>query len=611
MGQASINKKDKIISKQPIPVQFRWDIESMYKKEEEWQKDCLRLETLLTKLQELKPKFTCESTFLLNCLLLKDDILQLGQKIYTYAHMRKDEDNNDNLYQSIFYKASSLLVKVEKAFSFIEPGILSLKYSTLKKWLQNNNRLKIYEHYLEKIYRKKEHILTTEEENIIAQTGDMAHMFEYSFELLSYADISFPKIKDGKGRIIPITQSNFTTLLRDKEREIRKKAFKNYYKVYQEHRNIYAALLAGNIKKDQFYSSIRNFKDSLSSALFKDRIPTEVYSNLLDSVHQNINLLHRYSQLKRDYLHLDSLHMYDLYVPLTEKNLKIDYPEARSIVLESLKPLGNEYLSIIKKAFQERWIDVYENEGKTSGAYSTGSYDSKPFILMNYQGTLEDVYTLAHELGHSVHSHLINKNQPFIYSDVSIFLAEIASITNEVLLTYNLLNKAKNKKKKIIILNHYLEQFRTTFFRQVMFAEFELIIHQAQERGEALTADFFSQEYSNLNRFYYGKDVEIDDEINLEWARIPHFFYHYYVYQYATGFAVAIALSRKILDEGSPAAARYIDFLTRGSSDFPLSILKDIAIDPTTSGYLEATFDLFDKLLEQFQNIVKKISDVL
>jgi oligoendopeptidase F len=603
MGQTSDGRKDKTISK-PISKEFHWDIESLYKEAEEWQEDCLKLEGLLTELQEFKLRCTQEPGLFLNCLQLKDDIFQLAQKIYTYAHMRKDEDNNNSLYQSFFYQASSLLVKTEKALSFIEPAILSLECNTLKKWLQDNNDLKIYEHFLEKIYRRKEHILSPGEEKLIAQTGDMAQVFEYSFELLSYADLNFPKVKDEKGTIIPITQSNFTTLLRDKNRGFRKKIFQNYFKVYREHRNIYASLLAGNIKKDEFYSSVRNFKDSLSAALFKDRIPAEVYTNLLDSVQQNINLLHRYSQLKRDYLNLDNIHMYDLYVPLSEENLKIDYPEAQNIVLESLKPLGETYLSIIQEAFRERWIDVYESKGKTSGAYSTGSYGSKPFILMNYQGTLEDVYTLTHELGHSVHSYLINKRQPFIYSDTSIFLAEIASTTNEVLLTHNLLlHRLKNKKEKIIILNHFLEQFRTTFFRQVMFAQFELLLHQAQERGEALTADFLCQKYVDLNRFYYGEDVIIDDEISLEWARIPHFFYNFYVYQYATGFAVAIALSRKILEGGPSTAEKYIDFLARGSSDYPLSILKNIAIDPTASDYLQNTFTLFNNLLEQFQNI--------
>ena len=596
-------RKNKKISRSRIPGEFRWDIVSLYKSGKEWQKDCSKLDELLNRLSEFKHSFTEESGFFLEVLQLKDEILQLVQKIYTYAHMCKDEDNSNNLYQSFFYQASSLSVKAERSLSFIEPAILSLDYNKLKKWLQDKKNFQVYEHYLEKTCRKKEHTLTAGEEKIVAQTGDMSYMFEYSFELLSYADLSFPKIKDERGRIVPVTQSNFSTLLRDKNREVRKRAFKSYYKVYQKHRNIYAALLAGNIKKDQFYSSTRKYNNSLEAALFSEKIPREVYTGLLDFVHKKINLLHKYTQLKRDYLGLDQLHMYDIYAPLAEESSKIVYPEAQKIVLDSFKPLGDTYSAIVREAFQERWIDVYETKGKTSGAYSTGSYGSKPFILMNYQGTLEDVYTLAHELGHSVHSYLTNKNQPFIYSNIPIFLAEIASTTNEVLLTHYLLDKAKNKREKIVILNHFLEQFRTTFFRQVMFAEFELLIHQAQERGEAITADFLCQKYADLNHFYYGKDVIIDKEIHLEWARIPHFFYHYYVYQYATGFALAIALGQRILKEGIPVATRYIDFLKKGSSDYPLSVLKNIDINPVSNDYLDDALSQFSSLLEQFQNL--------
>ncbi|MDD4896126.1 MAG: oligoendopeptidase F, partial [Atribacterota bacterium] len=598
MAKAS-NKKSKIIPRSQISDKFRWDIDSLYEKDEQWQKDCLKIEELLSKLLALKPNFTREVDSFLKCLQLKDKISTLLQKIYTYAHMRKDEDNNNNIYQSFFYQASTLLVKAEESLSFIEPGILSLEQGKLKKWLQGNKQLKVYQHYLEDIYRKKEHILSPEEERIISRTGEMAQVFEYSFELLSYADLSFPKIRDKNGIITPITHSNFITLLRNKNREFRKKIFQGYYQTYQQHRNIYATLLAGSIKKDQFYSSIRKYKDSLEAALFKDNIPVKVYSNLLDLVHQNIHFLHKYMQLKCDYLDLDRLRMYDMYAPLIAETLTVDYPEAQNIILESLKPLGEVYLSIVKEGFRERWIDVYENEGKTSGAYSTGSYRSKPYILMNYQGTLEDVFTLTHELGHSVHSFLAHKDQPFIYSDISIFLAEIASTTNEVLLTYYLLSKLKNKREKIIILNHFLEQFRTTFFRQAMFAEFELLIHQAQEKGEALTADFLCQKYIDSNQFYYGENVIIDRAISMEWARIPHFFYHYYVYQYAIGFAVAIALTRKIIEDGSSVAARYLGFLKRGSSDYPISILKNTGIDPTSSGYLEDALSLFTGLLEQ------------
>ncbi len=517
--------------------------------------------------------------------------------------MKKDEDNGNTIYQSFFYQASNILVKVEKAVSFIDPGILSLEENKLKKWLYDNSELKIYQHYLESIYRKKGHILSPDIEKIIAQTGDMASIFEYSYELLSYADLNFPKIKNENKTLVPITHNNLTTLLRSSKRDFRKKVYKAFYKVYKDHSNIYATLLAGNLKKDHFYSSVRNYKDSLESALFKNNIPEAVYTNLIEVVHKNVHLLHKYVSLKAEYLDLENIHMFDMYAPLVEDTLTIDYLEAQEIVLESLKPLGKSYLKIIKEAFKERWIDVYENIGKTGGAYSSGSYGSKPFILMNYHNTMEDVFTLAHELGHSVHSYLINKNQPFIYSDVSIFLAEIASTTNEVLLTHYLLDKAKNKKEKAIVLNHFLEQFRTTFFRQTMFAEYEYIIHQTQEKGEALTADFLKKQYSDLNHLYYGENVVLDKEISMEWARIPHFFYNYYVYQYATGFAIAIAISQRILKDGGLTASKYIDFLKMGSSDYPITILKNVDIDPTSSNYLEDSLNLFANLLEQFQKL--------
>ncbi len=598
----SQGKKQRIIREQ-IPKEFCWDIDSLYSQDELWKEDCLKVTNLLDRLEKEKNNFSRGANSLLGCLQLKDEIGKLIQKIYTYAHMRKDENNKNNLYQSFFYQAGILLTKVEEHLSFLEPGILSLDFDKIYSWMKENKQLRVYQHYLESIYRKKKHILSPEEELIIAQSGDMAQVFEYSYELLSYADLRFPKIKDEEGTLTPITHSNFISLLRDKRREFRRLVYKKYYQVYQQHRNIYAGLLAGSIKKDQFYSTVRRYQSSLEAALFKDNIPVVVYTNLIDLVYNYRHLLHKYIRLKCNYLHLERLGMYDLYAPLVEEKFSVDYPEAQQIVLESLKPLGETYLAIIREGFRERWIDVYENDGKTSGAYSTGSYGSKPFILMNYQGTLEDVYTLAHELGHSVHSYLTNKNQPFVYSDISTFLAEIASTVNEVLLTYYLLNQCKDNKKKIVILHHFLEQFRTTFFRQVMFAQFELLIHQVQEKGEALTAKVFNQQYAELNRLYYGDNVIIDREISLEWARIPHFFNHYYVYQYATGFALAINLSGKILQEGTSWRIKYHDLLKRGSSDYPLSILNNIGIDLTASDYLKDCLNLFAELLEQLENI--------
>jgi len=597
--------KNKILSRNEIPVKFCWDIESLYEHDENWEKDFQKAEQLKNELTKQKGKFTRDADSFLKCLQLKDEIFELIQKIYTYAHMRKDEENHNNSYQSMFYRASGLLVRIEENMSFIQPGILSLSVKKIEQWMKASNSLREYQHYLEGIYRKKDHILSPGEERIIAQAGEMAMIPENSFSMLSHADLRFSRVKDKEGKNIPISHGNFIPLLKKKDRNFRKKVFKKYYQPYERHQNTFAALLAGNLKKDRFYSQTRKYKNSLEAALFEDNIPVSIYENLLDVVHKNIELLQYYIQLKKEFLCLEPFHMYDIYMPLSEEIVHFDYSDAQDIIINGLAPLGESYLSVIKEGFRDRWVDVYENRGKTSGAYSTGSYQSKPFILLNYQGTMEDVYTLAHELGHSLHSYYTHKKQPFIYSGYSIFLAEIASTTNEALLTQYLLARSENKTEKLTILNHFLEQFRTTFFRQTMFAEFERIIHEYEEKGGSLTAEWFSHQYSDINRYYYGENVIIDKEITLEWARIPHFYYHYYVYQYATGFAAAMAISCKILQEGQPAVQKYLEFLSEGCSDYPITVLKQAGIDMTTGKPLEEAMKLFGELLAQLENIKK------
>ncbi len=596
---------NQILSRDKIPEKYRWDIESLYFSIKDWEKDCQKAEQLRSRLVEQKEKFTKDASSFLQCLQLKDEISELIQKIYTYANMRKDEDNRNDDHQSIYYKASSLLVRIQDSLSFIQPGILSLDINTLKKWMNEINSLKDYQHYLEGIYRKKDHILSPDEEKIVAQAGEMAMVPENTFGMLSNADLKFPEIKNEEGKFVSISQGNFITFLRNRDRKFRKNVFKKYYKPYKEHRHTFAALLAGNLKKDHFFSNTRKYNNSLESALFEDNIPVTVYENLLSIVHKNIGLLHKYIQLKEDFLNLKPFHMYDMYVPISEKTIKINYSKAQDIIINSLAPLGKSYQSVLKRGFEERWIDVYENKGKTSGAYSTGSYQSKPFILLNYQGTMEDVYTLAHELGHSLHSYYTNKSQPYIYSSYPIFLAEIASTTNETLLTNYLLGNAENEKDKLLILNHFLEQFRTTLFRQTLFAEFEKIIHEYEEKGGSLTAEWCSYQYSELLRYYYGKNVIIDNEINMEWARIPHFYYNYYVYQYATGFAAAIGFSHRIIEEGKPAVKEYLEFLSKGNSDYPITILKQAGIDMTTPNSLMEAMKLFSELLNQLESLKK------
>lgn len=594
-------ENNKILLRKNISQEYRWDVKSLYDSIDNWENDFLKAEKLRNELIKHKDSFLLDDKSFLQCLLLKDEVSKIMQNLLTYAHMRKDEDNQNEKYQSIYYRSTNLLTKIEDNIAFIQPGILSLKYKTLREWINKNNKLKLYKHYIEDIYRKKSHILRPNEEKIIAQAGEMAMVPENTYDLLSNADLRFPKVKDKEGNIITISQSNFVSLLRNRDRQLRKKVYKKYYQPYKQHRNTFAALLGGNLKKDRFFSHTRKYRNSLEAALFEDNIPVSVYDNLLRIVHENIELLHNYIMIKKDYLNLKKLHMYDMYVPLTEKTVQIDYLDAQDIVIKSLSPMGNEYQSIVKKGFNEKWIDVYENRGKTSGAYSTGSYQSKPFILMNYHGTIEDVYTLSHELGHSLHSYYTNKRQPFIYSNYPIFLAEIASTTNEVLLTNYLLNKAASQNDKLIILNHFLEQFRTTLFRQTMFAEYEKILHEYEASSGSITAEWCSEKYSDLIRYYYGENVIIDDEIKLEWARIPHFYYNYYVYQYATGFAAAIAFSRMILADGNKATEKYLEFLSKGSSDYPIDILKKSGIDMTKVNPISEAIKLFSELLTQLK----------
>ena len=594
-------ENNKILHRKNISQEYRWDVKSLYDSIDNWENDFLKAEKLRNELIKYKDSFLLDDKSFLQCLLLKDEVSKIMQNLLTYAHMRKDEDNQNEKYQSIYYRSTNLLTKIEDNIAFIQPGILSLKYKTLREWINKNNKLKLYKHYIEDIYRKKSHILRPNEEKIIAQAGEMAMVPENTYGLLSNADLRFPKVKDKEGNIITISQSNFVSLLRNRDRQLRKKVYKKYYQPYKQHRNTFAALLGGNLKKDRFFSHTRKYRNSLEASLFEDNIPVSVYDNLLRIIHENIELLHNYIMIKKDYLNLKKLHMYDMYVPLTEKTVQIDYLDAQDIVIKSLSPMGNEYQSIVKKGFNEKWIDVYENRGKTSGAYSTGSYQSKPFILMNYHGTIEDVYTLSHELGHSLHSYYTNKRQPFIYSNYPIFLAEIASTTNEVLLTNYLLNKAASQNDKLIILNHFLEQFRTTLFRQTMFAEYEKILHEYEASSGSITAEWCSQKYSDLIRYYYGENVIIDDEIKLEWARIPHFYYNYYVYQYATGFAAAIAFSRMILADGNKATEKYLEFLSKGSSDYPIDILKKSGIDMTKVNPISEAIKLFSELLTQLK----------
>lgn len=588
-----------------IEEKFKWNLESMYENDDKWEEDFETIKKLIKEIKQYKGKVGESGKVLLEVLELESKMSRMIENVYTYAKMRKDEDTRNDKYQALTDRATSLMVEVEESTSFIVPEILSIDEKVLNDYLDNIEGLKLYRHYIERIVRRKSHYLSPEEEAIIARAGELANSPETIFGMLNNADIKFPTIIDEKGNEVEITHGKFIKLMESKDRRVRKDTFKGLYSTYNKYRNTFATTLSANIKKDIFYSKVRKYNSSLEAALDVNNIPIEVYDNLIKAVHDNLSSMYRYVKLRKKVLGLDELHMYDLYTPLVKDiEMEIPYEEGKKIVLEGLKPLGDEYMEIVQEGFNSRWIDVYENKGKRSGAYSWGTYDSYPFILLNYQDNLDSVFTLAHELGHSLHSYYSKENQPYIYGSYSIFVAEVASTVNEAILMEYMLNKTKNKDEKLYLLNHYLEQFRGTVYRQTMFAEFEKLIHEEIENGKSLTADSLCRMYKELNRKYYGPDIVIDEEIAMEWARIPHFYYNFYVYQYATGFSAAIALSQKILKEGKKSVNKYIDFLKSGSSDYPINVLKKAGVDMTTPQPVNNALKLFNKLLDEMESLL-------
>lgn len=594
-----VKKRDEIEDK------YKWDIESMYASDSLWEEDFKETTRLIEEIYEYQGKLSKSSNNLLGALKLNDKIYKKLESLFVYAKMKKDENNKISKYQGLYDKAVSLSVKIQSALAFMVPEILSIDKKTIYDYLEENKALKLYKFYLEELLRQKDHILSEQEEKILAMMGEVSLAPKNIFTMLNNADIKFPVIEDDKGNEIELTKGNFIKFLENKDRDVRKNAFTGLYKSYGDLQNTYGATLISSVKKDVYQAKIRKYESALKASLDDDNIDLSVYDNLIKAIHNRLDLMHRYIAIRKKALNVENLHMYDLYVPLVRSdNEDIKYQEAVKTVKEGLSPLGDEYLSILDEAFGGKWIDVFENEGKTSGAYSWGTYTSKPYILLNYQGTINDVFTLAHELGHSIHSYYSNKNQPYIYSGYKIFVAEVASTVNESILMNYLLKETDDKKKKLYLLNHFLEQFRGTVYRQTMFAEFEREIHQKLESGNSLTTDYLCDYYYSLNEKYYGKDINIDNEIKYEWARIPHFYNAFYVYKYATGFSAAVALSQKILKEGKPAIDKYIKFLQSGGSDYPLNLLKEAGVDMTTTKPIEEALDVFESLLDEFEELL-------
>ncbi|CEP82012.1 oligoendopeptidase F [Paraclostridium sordellii] len=589
------------VDRTSIEDKFKWNIDTMYQSSESIKDDIDKVNSIIEELKSYKGKISSSKENLYKVLSNSEKASRILQNLYVYTHMKQHEDTRNNENQARATKAEMLSTELSMATSYIVPEIIAMDENKLKEYLEDE-KLSFYKKYVDEILRDKPHTLTEKEEEILAAVSDLSTVPENVYEMFSFADLKFPEIKGEDGKEIRITHGNYSTFLKSKDSRVRKDAFEAVYSTYEDYKNTFASTLYGGIKSEIFYSKMRNYKSAIESSLFQDDISVDVYYNLISAVDENLDALNRYVDIRKKYLNIDEMHMYDLYVPITSNfDMKITYEEAQDIILKALKPLGEEYLSIVKRAFNERWIDVYENEGKQGGAYSWGSYDSSPYILMSYKDDLNSLFTLIHELGHSMHSYYSKHNQEYLYSSYKIFVAEVASTLNELLLVNYLLENSSSKEERIYLLNYYLEQFRTTVYRQTMFAEFEKITHERVEAGEPLTAKEFTDIYYDLNKKYYGKSCIVDEEIGLEWARIPHFYSNFYVYKYATGFSAASALSEKILNEGKSAVEKYIEFLKSGGSDYPLNQLRAAGVDMEKKESIEKALDVFKELVEELE----------
>ena len=594
-----------ILERKDIPSEQKWDIESLYENQELWNKDYDKAIRLASNFEAYQGNVISSSESLYNALVDRDTLYRLTEKLYSYSQLKLDEDTRLGSAQEVSEKGMSLYVEVGDKTSFLEPEILSIDSNVIDKFLEEKVELRLYRQMLDDLFRLKNHILSAREESILAQLGEVVSSPEKIYSMLNNADLKFPIIKDENGLDIEITMGNFIPLMETNDRNTRKEVFKEVYKTYNVFKNTFASILNGDLKKNIFNYKIRSFSSSREASLSSNNIPLNVYDNLIKAIHNNLDSMYKYMDIRKRVLNLDELHMYDLYVPIVQNvDFDIPYDKGVDLIKKALAPLKEEYLEGMEEGFSSRWIDISENRGKKSGAYSGGAYDTKPYILLNYQDTLDNVFTTAHEMGHSMHSFFSRKNQPYVYGNYSIFVAEVASTANEALLLDYMLNNVANKKEKLYLLNYYLESFRKTVFRQAMFAEFELIIHEHLENGGALTADYLCETYKKLNELYYGPSVVVDDEIAIEWARIPHFYYNFYVFQYATGYSAAVALSQKILKEGDGAVESYMNFLKSGSSDYPINVLKKAGVDMTTEEPVNNAMDLFKRLVEEFDKLI-------
>ncbi|MGI6685458.1 MAG: oligoendopeptidase F [Bacillota bacterium] len=594
-----------LMKREEVPEKYKWHLEEIYADDNLWEKDYAKILEILPEVEQFRNKLGESPQTLLRCLQFQDELGKLSDKVFVYAHMRKDENNANPKYQGMKDRAQGLMVRLGEAVSFIQPEILAIDNKMLSDYLNQEPGLGLYKFLLEEIARMKEHTLSAREEEIIAMSGELGEAPKSIFSMLNNADIKFPEIIDEDGDKVPITHGSYINFMESDDRRVRKDAFKGLYHTYGKQRNTLAALLNASVKKDVFYARVHKYPSALEASLYADNVPISVYNNLIETVRSHLDIFYRYVALRKKLLAVPELHMYDIYAPLVkEVKTRVPYEEAVRMVEKGLAPLGETYLSDLRKGLNSHWVDVMENEGKTPGAYSWGAYGTHPYVLLNYQNNLDNVFTLAHEMGHSLHSYYSWQTQPYVYSYYRIFVAEVASTVNETLLTRYLLENAPDEKQKMYLINHYLEEFRGTVFRQTMFAEFEKIIHEKVEKGEPLTTDVLCEIYYGLNKDYYGPDMVVDEEISLEWARIPHFYNAFYVYKYATGFSAASALAQSILEEGQPAVDRYMEFLKSGGSDYPINLLKKAGVDMNEPKPVIQALKVFEEMLKEMEKIL-------
>ena len=596
---------EKLRKREEISEQYKWNLQDMFASDELWEEETQQVFELAKEIEQYQGRLSESAATLLSFFQKLDELQYHGERVYVYANQRYHEDTAVSKYQGYSAKADTISVAMSSAVSFMNPEILTMDEALLEQFYKDEPALEQYRRAINEVLRTKAHTRSSEVESILAQAGNMAVAPSNIYSMFNNADIKFPSVRDVEGNRIQITHGNFTTLLQDKDRSFRKDVFQGLYNEYKKRGNTVAAIFQSQLKKENFYATVRNYPSVRAMHLDEGNIPESVYDNLIETVHKHLPAMHKYMSIRKKLLGVEQLHMYDIYVPVVkDPGTQYPYDEAKEIVKKALAPMGEEYVKVASAGMDKDWVDVFENENKRSGAFSWGAYGTHPYVLLNHQDNIGSMFTLAHEMGHAMHTYYSNKTQPITYASYLIFVAEVASTCNESLLMHHLMENCTDEAERKYLINQYLEGFRTTLFRQAMFAEFEMIVHKKLADGENLTKETICQIYHDLNVLYYGPDMVVDEEIDCEWMRIPHFYTSFYVYQYATGYSAAIAFSKKILEEGKPAVDRYIEnFLSGGGSKDPIDLLKAAGVDMSTPAPVDDALKVFEQYLDLFEEM--------